>query len=77
MTFRTPGGLYKFKLLLFGMVNVPTIFHAVINNIFFCQIGKSTLAYLDDILVYSKTLEEHIKHLKEVLEILKTQKLSC
>ena len=43
------------------------------NKIFSQQIGKSVLVYLDDILVYSKTLEDHLKHLHKVFEILKTQ----
>ena len=47
------------------------------NRIFSCHIGKSVLVYLDNILVYRKTLEEHVKHLREVFEILKTQKFVC
>ena len=55
----------------------PAIFQTLMNKIFSHQIGKSVLVYLDDILVYSKTLEEYVKHLREVFEILKTQKFFC
>ena len=72
--FRTPGGLYEFKVLLFGLANAPTVFQTLMNKIFAQQIGKSVLVYLDDILVYSKTPEDHIRHLREVFEILRTQK---
>ena len=75
--FKTPGGLYEFKVLLFGLVNAPVIFQTLMNKTFSRPMGKSVLIYLDDILVYSKTLEGHVKHLREVFEILKTQKFFC
>ena len=75
--FRTPQGLYEFKVLPFGLANAPTIFQTLMNRIFSQQIGKSILVYLDDILIYSKTPEDHLKHLREVFEILKTQKFFC
>ena len=65
------GGLYELKVLPFGLVYALAIFQALINEIFACQIGKSVLVHLYNILVYNNTLEEHIKHLKEVFEILK------
>ena len=77
MAFRTPQGLYEFKVLPFGLANAPGVFPTLMNKIFSQQIGKSVLVYLDDILVYSKTPEDHLKHLREVFEILKTQKFFC
>ena len=47
------------------------------NKIFAQQIGKSVLVYLNDILVYSKMLEDHIRHLREVLKIFRIQKFFC
>ena len=72
--FRTPQRLYEFKVLPFGLANAPAVFQTLMNKIFSKQIGKSVLVYLDDILVYSKTLEDHLKHLREVFETLRTQK---
>ena len=52
--FRTPQGLYEFKVLPFGLVNALEVFQTLMNKIFSQQIGKSVLVYLNDILVYSK-----------------------
>ena len=75
--FRTPQGLYALKILLFGLANAPAVFQTLMNKIFSQQIGKSVLVYLDDILVYSKTPKDHLKNLREVFKILKTQKFFC
>ena len=75
--FRTPQGLYEFKVLPFGLANAPAVFQTLMNKIFSQQIGKSVLVYLDDILIYSKTPKYHLKHLREVFEILKIQKFFC
>ena len=75
--FRTPQGLYEFKVLPFGLANAPAVFQTLMNKIFSQQIGKSVLVYLDDILVYSKTPKDHLKHLREVFETLRTQKFFC
>ena len=56
----------------FGPANAPAVFQMLVNKIFSQQIGKSVLVYLDDILVYSKTPEDNLKHLCEVFEILRT-----
>ena len=75
--FRTPGGVYEFKVLPFGLVNALAIFQTLMNKIFCCQIGKNLLVCLNDILVYNKTPKEHVKHLRGVFEILRTQKFFC
>ena len=62
--FRTPGGLYEFKVLPSGLANALAVFQRLMNRIFAQQIGKSVLVYLDDILVYSKEPEDHIRHLR-------------
>ena len=70
--FLTPVGQFQFKVLCFGLTNAPATFQAVMNHIFRKQIDAGTvLVYLDDILIFSKTLEEHMQHLKEALETLK------
>ena len=72
--FKTPMGLYKFRVLPFGLMNAPVIFQCVVNRIFRLYIGKFVLVYLDDILVFSKSVEEHLTHIRQVLNILRTQR---
>ena len=58
-----------------GLTNSPSTFAHVMNNVFKDLLGKSVLIYLDDILVFSKTPEEHVRHVKEVMEVLRAHKL--
>jgi hypothetical protein len=74
--FRTPFGHYEWVTLSMGLTNAPAIFQSVVNNIFRPYLGKFVVVYLDDICVFSKTEEEHIKHLKLVLDKLKKFKLT-
>ena len=71
--FRTPFGHYQFKVLSFGLTNAPATFQAAMNGIFRPLLGKCVVVYIDDILVFSKTHEEHAKHLRQVLQILQNQ----
>jgi hypothetical protein len=73
--FKTPMGLFHFKVLPFGLTNAPSTFQAVMNQIFGDLIGRSVLVYLDDIMVYSSTPAEHLVHLREVLSRLRQHKL--
>ena len=59
----------------FGLCNAPGTFQTLVNDIFMDHIDDFVLAYLDDILVYSDDWESHIQHLRQVLEILRTNKL--
>jgi hypothetical protein len=74
--FRTPFGHYEWVTLSMGLTNAPAIFQSVVNNIFRPYLGKFVVVYLDDICVFSKTEEEHTKHLKMVLDKLKEFKLT-
>jgi len=69
--FRSPLGHYQFRVLPFGLTNAPATFQALMNRVFGNDIGKFVLVYLDDILIYSKSKEEHEKHLVAVLDKLK------
>ncbi|GFR52906.1 hypothetical protein Agub_g15551 [Astrephomene gubernaculifera] len=73
--FRTPYGHYEYTVLSFGLVNAPATFQAVMDRTFRQYIDKFVVCYLDDILVYSKTKEEHLEHLRLVFDILRKQQL--
>ena len=73
-TFRTPVGHYEYLVMPFGLTNAPATFQSVMNDMFREYLGKFVLVYLDDILVYSKTKEEHLKHVQLVLDILRRHK---
>ena len=68
--FRTPMGLYEWKVMPFGLCNAPATFQQAMNQTFGDRIGKFVLVYMDDILVYSKSKEEHLQHLEEVFTLL-------
>ena len=72
--FVTPFGLYQFNILPMGLKNAPPTFQRVMNDTLkFCR--KFSLVYLDDIIVYSKTFEEHLYHLERVLIALQSKYL--
>ena len=73
--FKTPLGLFQFKVLPFGLTNAPATFQRAMNDIFRPFIGKFVLVYLDDILIFSKSAEEHAQHLTQVLELLRKHRL--
>jgi hypothetical protein len=73
--FRTPFGHYQFKVLSFGLTNAPATFQAAMNDVFRKYLGSFVLVYIDDILVFSKTPEEHLKHVELVLQCLRENDL--
>ena len=73
--FRTHFNHYQFKLLSFELTTAPATFQGVMNRIFQQHLGRFVLVYLDDILVFSKTQEEHLEHLRKIFNILRKNKL--
>jgi len=74
-SFTTRFGNYQFKVMPFGLTNAPATFQREMNRILFPLIGKCVYNFIDDILIYSKTVEEHLQHIEQVLKIFKEHKL--
>ena len=73
-TFRRSFGLYEFLVMPFGLTNAPATFNKMMDKIF-REHQMFTGVFFDDIIVYSKTLDEHKEYLKKVFEELKANKL--
>jgi len=74
--FRTNRGLFEPLVMFFGMTNSPTTFQTMINNIFRTLIAEGiVVVYLDDILIFTETEEEHEQAVRRVLEVLAEHKL--
>ena len=73
--FRTRYGHYEFLVLPFGLTNAPATFMHLMNQTFRKQLDSFVLVFLDDILIYSKTKEDHDRHIAEVMSILRKEKL--
>jgi hypothetical protein len=74
-SFRTRYGHYEFTVLPFGLSNAPVIFMCLMNGIFREYLDKFVIVFLDEILIYSKSEEEHEHHLRMVLQVLREHQL--
>ncbi|GBG77836.1 hypothetical protein CBR_g25766 [Chara braunii] len=73
-TFKTRYGHFEWLVMPFGLTNAPTTFQAAMTMEFRHMLDRFVLIYLDDILVYSRSLDEHVEHLRTVLERLRQAK---
>eukprot|EP00253_Pinus_taeda_P020616 PITA_20616 len=73
--FRTKYDHYEFVVLPFGLTNAPETFMCLMNIIFHQYLDRFVLIFIDDILVYSRTVEEHQEHLRKVLQTLREHQL--
>ncbi|GJR02946.1 putative reverse transcriptase domain-containing protein [Tanacetum coccineum] len=71
--FRTRYGHYEFQVMPFGLTNTPTVFMDLMNRVCKPYFDKFVIVFIDDILIYSKTKEEHDAHLRLILELLKKE----
>nr|GEV75934.1 hypothetical protein [Tanacetum cinerariifolium] len=74
--FRTRYGHFEFQVMLFGSTNAPAVFMDLMNHVCKPYLDKFDIVFIDDILVYFKDEEEHEKHLKINLELLKKERFS-
>jgi len=74
-TFKTKQGLFEWLVMPFGIFNALTTFMRVMNDVFSHFLDDFVIVYLDDILVFSETWDEHVRHVKQVLDTLQREKL--
>ena len=73
--FRTRYGHDEFVVMPFGLTNAPTMFMDLMNWVCRLMLDRSVIVFIDDILVYSRSREQHDEHLREVLRVLRSERL--
>jgi len=75
--FRTCYGNYEYSVLPFGVTNAPGVFMEYMSRIFHAYLDRFVVVFIEDILIYSKSEEEHAEHLKIILQVLKEKEVVC
>ncbi|GKC80209.1 putative reverse transcriptase domain-containing protein [Tanacetum coccineum] len=73
--FWTRYGQYEFQVMSFGLTNAPVVFMDLMNQVYKPYLDEYVIVFIDDILIYSKSKEEHEEHLKIILGLLKKEQL--
>ena len=73
--FQCRNGHYKFLVMPFGLINAPTAFMDLMNRVFRPFLDQFVIVFIDDVLVYSRSEEEHEQHLRVVLQTLREYRL--
>jgi hypothetical protein len=73
--FNTRYGQFEYLVVPFGLTSAPSTFMALMNHILHPYLDKFAIAYLDDVLIYSKTLDEHVIHVRTILDEFRKHKL--
>lgn len=73
--FRTRYGHYEYLVMPFGVTNAPAVFMDYMNRVFRPYLDQFIVVFIDDILIYSKSEEEHVEHLRIALQVLKDKQL--
>jgi len=73
--FRTRYGHYEFVVMPFGVTNAPGVFMSLMNKIFAPYLDKFIEVFIDDILIYSRSEEDHEQHLRSALQVLRDNQL--
>ena len=71
MEFRTKYGHFEFLVMSFGLTNAPTTFMDLLNRVFRKYLDLFVIFFIDDILIYSTSENDHIRHLRIILQVLK------
>jgi hypothetical protein len=75
IAFSTRYGLYEYLVMSFGLTNAPAYFMYLMNSVFMPGLDKFVVVFIDDILIYSKTDEDHANHLRVILQRLRDHRL--
>lgn len=76
-TIKNKYRLYEWLIMPFELTNAPSTFLRLIDHVLCACLGRFVVVYFDDILMHSHSLEEHVDHIRLMLEVLRTEKLSA